>query len=116
MYEPQLTLWRVLRRGFRLRCPRCGKATLYRRWNQLHEQCRVCRWVFFADKVDGMAFMYISTAAITGLFVIGFLLIGFPTNWGARMLVVGIALVIMVATLPVRKSLAIALDFLSRKE
>jgi len=57
--------------------------------------------------------MYLSAALITGFFILGILFI-IPTNqlWG-RILLTVLALLVMLGSLPFRKGLAIAIDFLT---
>lgn len=58
-------------------------------------------------------FMYFSTAAITGLFLFGYFLIGFPSGGWARAGVGAMGLALMVATAPLRRSLGIGVIYLA---
>jgi len=61
---------------------------------------------------DTYLFMYVSTAAITGIFLL-LMLFSRPAHiLLAQILVVGVAAVTFIVTIPLRKSLAIALDYL----
>jgi uncharacterized protein (DUF983 family) len=40
-FEP-VSVVRILGRGLRLRCPRCGRTGLFRRWFAMHERCAAC--------------------------------------------------------------------------
>jgi hypothetical protein len=58
-------------------------------------------------------FMYFSTATITGLFVICYFLIGFPTGGWARVGVGAMGLGLMAVTAPFRRSLGIGVIYLA---
>ena len=38
--------WMILKRALLLRCPRCGKGKIFRRWFTTYENCSVCHLVF----------------------------------------------------------------------
>jgi uncharacterized protein (DUF983 family) len=102
---------RILMHALRKRCPRCGRGELFARWYTLHERCDACDLVFEASEGSTWAFMYVTTAAITGLIIVAMLLIHAGGNWVWRLLVLPVALVAITGTLPIRKSLAIALEY-----
>jgi len=62
---------------------------------------------------DTWAFMYISTAGITGVFVAVMLLVRPPQVWIGQLIVLPLALLLIGGSLPFRKGLAIAIDYLS---
>ncbi len=102
---------RLLVRGLRKRCPRCGEGRLFARWYTLHDRCASCRLDYDAANGDTWAFMYMSTAFLTGGIIVGMLLTTPPRVWTARLLVFPIALVVVVGSLPFRKGVAIAFEF-----
>jgi len=109
---------RILRRGFERHCPQCGKEKIFGRWNVLRKSCPRCGCEIERRGGDTWFFTYMTTAFLTGLFVLWMFL--FPmTNHllGQVILVVG-WFVLIVLTLPIRKGLAIAIDYLidSRQE
>src|ERR1044071_8255668 len=57
----------IVRRGLAKRCPRCGDGPIFRRWYTLHHQCSACQLPFESSEGDTWAFMYLSTAFMTGL-------------------------------------------------
>jgi uncharacterized protein (DUF983 family) len=105
--------WRILGRGFRCRCPNCGQGRTFGKWFQDQEQCSVCGIRYVKDPIDAGAFLYFSTATITGFFLFGYFLIGFPSGWKQRTAVGVAGILIILATRPVRWSLAITIDYLS---
>lgn len=101
-------LWRALR----LRCPRCGEGRIFRRWLTYTEyhNCPLCGLVY-DPRGESLAFMYLSTAFITGLFFIVLLTVP-PRNLAVyRAGLVAAALALYLSTMPLRKSLAIALNY-----
>jgi uncharacterized protein (DUF983 family) len=34
--------WKIMSRGLRLRCPKCGRTPIFRGWFSMHEQCAEC--------------------------------------------------------------------------
>lgn len=103
---------RLMVRGLRKRCPRCGEGRLFARWYTLHDRCASCRLAYDAADGDTWAFMYASTAFLTGVIIVAMLLTTPPQVWAARLLVFPIAMVVVVGSLPFRKGLAIAFEFL----
>ena len=103
-------------RGLRMRCPRCGGGAIFRRWWTYTEynQCPKCG-LAYDPRGESLAFMYLSTAFITGLFFIVLVTVP-PRNLETyRLRLAGAALLLYVATLPVRKALAIALNHLNSR-
>ena len=102
---------RALCRGLRRRCPRCGEASIFERWYTLREHCPDCGFAIHRVDSDTWAFMYVSTAGLTGVFVLAMLLVA-PTHlFTARIITVLMALPVIVGSLPIRKGLAVALEY-----
>ncbi|MEX2088277.1 MAG: DUF983 domain-containing protein [Bacteroidota bacterium] len=105
------TIRSVLTRGFTSRCPRCGEGPVFDRWNTLSVQCTVCGVGLKQRDGDCWFFMYMTTGFFTGVMIAAMFFIR-PANVLFGQVAVGsIGLALIVATLPIRKSLAIALDF-----
>ena len=99
-----------------MRCPRCGEGRVFRRWWTYTEytQCPACA-LPYDPRGESLAFMYLSTAFITGLFFIVLLTMP-PQNLGRyRFGFIGAALLAYVSTLPIRKSLAIAFNYFNSR-
>ncbi len=114
--RPRLTtamLSLVVGRGVRRRCPQCGESPLFRGWYTLAERCECCGLEIEAYEGSSWAFMYITTAFLTGLFllVLVFYRPAHALSWRIG-LVIG-ALVVILGSLPRRKGIAVALDYLS---
>jgi uncharacterized protein (DUF983 family) len=106
---PPLT---ALRRGFRQRCPRCGEGPLFASWNRLRESCPVCGLRFESHTGDTWFFMYMSTAGLTGVLVVCMFLLRPRIVWLGQIVVCAAALLVIGLTLPYRKGIAVALDYL----
>ena len=104
----------LLGRALRLRCPRCGEGKIFRRLLTYSEygSCPRCG-LRYDPRGESLAFMYVSTAFLTGVMVVVMLFMHPESIASGRMVVIPIALALYVSTLPVRKALAIALNYLN---
>lgn len=110
--RPEIVI--ALRRGWKRRCPRCGEGPLFRRGIAFHKRCAACHLLYQRDYGDTWMFMII-TDRIPILFGIALVFFGFRANsyltGAAFFLILSTALL---ATLPQRQGLALALDYLLR--
>lgn len=109
---PSLTLREAILRGLRKRCPRCGEGPLFAGWNQLRESCPACGLAYEKRAGDTWFFMYMSTGALTGILLIVLFLIRPRVVWIGQLLVSVAAVALIGLTLPYRKGIAVALDYL----
>jgi uncharacterized protein (DUF983 family) len=105
----------ALRRGFRRRCPRCGEGTLFHGWNKLNESCPVCGLLYERQTGDTWFFMYMTTAGLTGVLVVSMFILRPKVVWAGQIAIAIAALVLIVLTLPTRKGIAVALNYLSER-
>jgi uncharacterized protein (DUF983 family) len=112
-----LSEWKqILRRGLRMRCPRCGEGKIFRRIVTYSEfrECAQCQLIY-DERGESFGFMYLSTAFITGLWFLVLLLFP-PTNLTLyRVVLVAGALTLYAVTTPFRKSLAIAFNYFNKQ-
>ncbi len=100
-----------LKYGVRSRCPQCGEGKLFASWNVLKSHCEVCGCPLQAREDETWFFMYMSTAFITGLFVIAMFFI-FPMHASfSRYAIAILAILVFVVTTGPRKGIAIAIDY-----
>ncbi len=99
-------------RGFRRRCPACGCGRLFDAWYTTRDQCDACALDFQAHDGQTWAFMYLSTAGLTGLFVAVMLLVRPEDLFAGRLVLFVAAVLAIVASLPIRKGMAIAVEYL----
>lgn len=103
-------------RGLRRRCPRCGEGELFQGWNHLRETCPVCGLRYEPRTGDTWFFMYMTTAGMTGVLVVIMFLLRPRVLWIGQAIVMVAALVLMGLSLPFRKGVAVALDYLVSPE
>ena len=105
------SLPQAVRRGLRGRCPRCGEGRLFKGWHHLLDACAVCGLRFEREPGDTWFFMYMTTAGLTGSFVVLMFLVRPEWVWLGQ-IVIGIAAVVVIGlSLPHRKGLAVALNY-----
>lgn len=102
----------AIARGLRKRCPRCGEGPLFAGWNRLRERCPVCGLVYEPGTGDSWFFMYMTTAGMTGVLVVAMFLIRPAVLWVGQVIVVLVGLAVMGLSLPYRKGIAVAIDYL----
>ncbi len=100
-------------RGVRMRCPRCAMDGVYERWNVFKHQCAVCGYGFEEREGNCWFFLYSTTAALTGLFLIAMLLWRPADPALGRIVLTVAAIVVIPASLPLRKGIALALEYYS---
>lgn len=111
--EPSLRV--VLGRGWKKRCPRCGKGRLFRSWFKLHRLCPVCGLEIQPRPGDTWGFWIIGDR----IFVAGpmiALYFGFtPVEWIPRLLFLGVVVAFFFLTMPMRMGICVGLDYLVRR-
>ncbi len=112
MSEERPTFRTAVMRGLRGRCPRCGQGELFQGWNHLQETCSVCGLAFEPRTGDTWFFMYMTTGGMTGALIVIMFLIRPKILWIGQAIVLVAALVLMGLSLPLRKGVAVALDYL----
>lgn len=110
--EEPTTLKQALARAVRLRCPRCGEGRVFASFSREHAACDSCALPFEDRSGKTWAFMYVTTAAFVGPFALMVLVLRFSGVPTPGLSVVAAFIVLLFASLPVRKSCAIALDYL----
>src|SRR3954453_5118216 len=107
----------LLRRALKLRCPSCGEGRIFRRVMNFNEFDACPRCGFRYDpRGESLAFMYFSTAFLTGLLIIAMLLTRPENLVVGRIFVVGAALALYLVPMPIRKAIAIAINYLHAGE
>jgi uncharacterized protein (DUF983 family) len=104
----------LLGRALRLRCPRCGEGKIFHRLLTYSEYtaCPRCG-LRYDPRGESLAFMYVSTAFLTGIMIIVMLLMHPETVASGRLVIIPSALALYLSTMPLRKALAIALNYLN---
>ena len=115
MESPRPPAIPTLFRGVCKRCPRCGRGPLFRKWYTLFDRCPECDLEYQPRDGDNWGFMYLGTAFVTGVMVVGILLLTPPNLWIGRAVLLIAAVVVLFGTLPNRKGFAIAFDYVIRR-
>jgi len=102
----------VLLRGLRRRCPACGVGRLFDGFLRSRERCSECGLAFASHVGDTWAWMYLSTAGLTGVVVIGMLSLRPLDVLLGRVTLAATAILAIPLTVPWRKGLAVALNYL----
>ncbi|HSR66690.1 MAG TPA: DUF983 domain-containing protein [Acidobacteriota bacterium] len=107
-------LRKVLRRGWAKRCPRCGRGHIFKRWFTPHEECGECGLRFQPAPGDTWGFWVIGDRIfVAGPMII--LYLGFtPEPYLYRIFFLLVIVAVFLLTMPVRLSICIGLDYLSR--
>ena len=112
----RMVISQLIRRAFRLRCPSCGEGPIFKRWWTYteHRSCPSCGHLY-DPRGESLAFMYLSTAFLTGLCFVVLITLP-PRNLEAYRvgLVLG-ALALYGLTMPVRKALAISFNYFNSR-
>ena len=104
------TLWRGLRR----RCPHCGRGAIFVRWIRTHTSCSSCGLVFLPNQGDIWLYWILMDRVPIFLGIVS-IYFGFRvTGWVSGLLFFGAMAGPLIATMPHRQGLAIALNYLSR--
>ena len=85
-------------------------------WYAPRARCGACGLELASLHPHTWASMYISTAGLTGVIVLVMLIVDPPNAWLGRTLVLTGAIVLIVGTLPYRKGLALALEYLVERK
>jgi uncharacterized protein (DUF983 family) len=70
--RPQRDWWRAMLNGFRLRCPACGAAPLFRRYLKVHDTCPGCGEALHHHRADDAPPYF--TILIVGHVIVGAIL------------------------------------------
>lgn len=105
----------ALGRGLRKRCPRCGRGAMFKTWYTMRDQCPSCGMEFEPAGSDTYAFSYIGSATVTGLFLLLVVFVEPPQSAWGRAAALAAALALLFLTMPRRKGLFIAIDYLARR-
>lgn len=108
---------RMLWRGVRRRCPRCGAGGVFASYFDLDERCHGCGLGFEREEgywLGAMIINLVATEALFGLLLVGGMLLTWPTVPWTTLLVAGIAVnaVFPLAFYPWSKTLWLATDLL----
>ena len=102
----------VILRGARKQCPDCGKGKIFNGWNILIARCPFCGCEIRRREGECWAFMYFSTAFLTGIIIVGMFMVHPPSILIGQIFVGCVAIGLILFTIPIRKGIAISIDYL----
>lgn len=117
----QPSLWRMLGRGVRRKCPRCGTGRIFETWFRMVARCPTCGLVFERESDFWLGAYVVNLAVTEGLLIVALLVYVFravsdPTTPSAPVL--GAALVFAVgspvAFFPFSRTIWAAIDLAMR--
>ena len=115
MADTTIHPWTALKNGLRRRCPHCGAGALIDGRLTTREKCSECGLVFERNAGDTWAFWIIGDRipVAIGIAVIYFGL--GPRSWTQGAVFFGALAAFLIATIPHRIGVVVALDYLSRR-
>ena len=108
------SLRRILWRGIRRKCPRCGEGAQFRRWFTLYERCASCDLEFEPHPGDTWAFWVFGDRVFLGV-AIALIYFGLrPVSLPGRFVFFSFVAGAIVLTMPARQGVCTALDYFFR--
>lgn len=113
---PDRLRWQSLRRGFAMRCPKCGEGRIYGSFLKVNDRCPVCSEEFLHHRADDAPAYF--TILIVGHVVVAGLLWSeqtfMPPMWVQMAIWVPLLLVLSLTLLPRIKGALIAYQWAQR--
>jgi uncharacterized protein (DUF983 family) len=115
--DGRTTFIESLRRGFRLRCPRCGLGRLVQGVFRMRRECPVCGLDYFREPGYYVGAMIINYGITVVLIVATYLLAGLmPMKWHSspdlKILVwIAASIIVSLCLVPLSRSLWLAVDY-----
>ena len=107
--------WKSLKRGLHRTCPHCGAGALFSGWMTIRDRCPECGLVYERSAGDTWAFWIIGDRIPIAIAVAAVYFGVGPRSWIEGTILIGAVVAALVATIPQRIGLVIALDYLSRR-
>jgi len=116
MSQPIPPFTRLMARGARKRCPRCGEGPLFKRFNIMHERCSVCGLKYLEEEGALFGTLFLVDRA---LFVFPLIVMIYFRSYVPNPVWFYVACAMMlfavIYTLPQRSGMAVALHYLLRR-
>ena len=109
--KTEIPLKTYLWRGAKKKCPACGEGELFGSWNNLHTVCPKCACELKARETDCWGFLYLTTAGLTGIFLIALLIVRPNSPQIARVILALTSFATIVLTVPNRKGMALGFEY-----
>ena len=113
---PLSPLKTLLWRGWRKKCPQCGRGALYQRWLKLHDRCSDCGLRYLANQGDLLGPLLFFDRV---LFLIPLITLFYFHVWHPDLVIFlilgGAMLYLLIATMPNRNGVSLAFDYYMRR-
>jgi uncharacterized protein (DUF983 family) len=107
--------WTAVKRGWAKRCPHCGRGPIFQRWTHTYPRCRVCGLVFERDYGDSWGFLIVTDRIPLLVAIAAVVFFGVRVTNPVAAVLFFLALAgPIVATMPRRQGVGIALAYVSR--
>ena len=108
-------LWRALGRGVLRKCPNCGRGPVFARWFTMRRDCPVCQLVYLRNQGDAWLFWIIMDRIPIAIGLILVVFFGLRVSgWVVGAVFFSAMVIPLIATMPHRQGVAVALNYLSR--
>jgi uncharacterized protein (DUF983 family) len=108
-------IWKSLKNGLHRKCPHCGAGALLDGWMTVRDRCPACGLVYERSAGDTWAFWIIGDRIPIAIAVAAVYFGVGPRSWIEGALAIGAVATALIATIPHRVGLVVALDYLSRR-
>ena len=110
----------LLGRALRLRCPRCGRGRMFRRWVHVLPECSHCHFRFERGEADAFIGAYTVNLIVSELIVVAAFVAALFITWpdvpwdALKWGLLPVAVIAPLITLPFSKAAWIAIDLIYR--
>jgi uncharacterized protein (DUF983 family) len=115
MQDDQIHAAAILARGLRRTCPHCGSGRMLDGWLATLDRCPNCGLVYQRNAGDTWAFWIIGDRIPVAIGIAAIYLGFKPHTWIEATLFFGALGVLLIATIPHRMGLVVALHYLTRR-
>jgi len=115
MADTHVSPWAALKNGFHRRCPHCGRGSVLKGWLEMRERCPVCGLAYEQHAGDTWGFWIIGDRIPVAIAIAAVYFGLRPHTWLQAALFLGLVARPLVATIPQRMGLVVALHYLTRR-
>jgi uncharacterized protein (DUF983 family) len=115
MSQVTFSPWQSLNNGLHRKCPHCGVGPLFDGWMTVRDRCPHCGLVYERGAGDTWAFWIIGDRIPIAIAVVAVYFGLGPHSWIQGAWFLGACATVLIATIPHRMGLVVALDYLSRR-
>ena len=107
----------LLARGWKRRCPQCGKGPAFRHWCKVRKECPECGLQYLENQGDVFGFIVLIDRVVFLIpLVVIFFLLPHEENSISRYIWGGLLVILLVYTFPHRLGIGLGIDYRLRRE